>query len=51
MNSDDAVLILDYLVHIGRASVDSEGKVGWVYYPEVIEQRGASCARTNLEGS
>lgn len=27
-------LILDYLIVSGKVSVDSKGKIGWIYYPE-----------------
>jgi hypothetical protein len=32
-------LILDYLIISAKISVDSEGKIGWIYYPEDAEQR------------
>ena len=31
-------LILDYLIVSGKVSVDSEGKIGWIYYPENAEK-------------
>ena len=31
-------LILDYLIVSGKVSVDSEGKIGWIYYPEDVEK-------------
>ena len=31
-------LILDYLIVSGKVSVDSEGKIGWIYYPEKVEE-------------
>ena len=31
-------LILDYLIVSGKVSVDSEGKVGWIYYPKDVEK-------------
>lgn len=27
-------VIIDYLVSSKKVSIDSEGKIGWVYYPE-----------------
>ena len=27
-------VVLDYLLYSRKVSVDSEGKIGWVYYPE-----------------
>jgi hypothetical protein len=32
-------LILDYLIVSGKVSVDSEGKIGWIFYPEDVEKR------------
>ena len=32
-------LILDYLIVSGKVSVDAEGKIGWIYYPEDVEKR------------
>ncbi len=32
-------LILDYLILSGKVSVDSEGKIGWIFYPEDVEKR------------
>jgi len=32
-------LIIDYLVYSGKISVDSEGKIGWIYYPEEVKRR------------
>lgn len=31
-------LILDYLVESSKASIDSEGKVGWIYNPELVKR-------------
>ena len=31
-------LILDYLIVSGKVSIDSEGKIGWIYYPEKVEK-------------
>jgi hypothetical protein len=27
-------VVIDYLILSGKISVDSEGKIGWIYYPE-----------------
>lgn len=27
-------VVIDYLLQSGKISVDAEGKVGWIYYPE-----------------
>lgn len=32
-------LILDYLLISGKISVDAEGKIGWIFYPEEAEER------------
>jgi len=32
-------VILDYLIISTKISVDSEGKIGWIYYPEDVEKR------------
>ena len=26
--------IIDYLFHTNKISIDSEGKIGWIYYPK-----------------
>ena len=31
--------IIDYLLISGKISVDSEGKIGWIFYPEEAEKR------------
>jgi hypothetical protein len=31
--------VLDYLLVSGKISVDSEGKIGWIFYPEAAEKR------------
>jgi len=31
-------IILDYLIVSGKVSVDAEGKIGWIYYPEHVEK-------------
>jgi hypothetical protein len=32
-------LIIDYLLVSGKISVDSEGKIGWIFYPKEVEER------------
>jgi hypothetical protein len=32
-------LILDYLIVSGKVSVDSAGKIGWIFYPKDTEKR------------
>jgi len=32
-------LIVDYLLISGKISVDSEGKIGWIFYPDDAEKR------------
>ncbi|PIN95171.1 hypothetical protein COU53_00670 [Candidatus Pacearchaeota archaeon CG10_big_fil_rev_8_21_14_0_10_30_48] len=27
-------IIIDYLLETGKISVDADGKIGWIYYPE-----------------
>jgi hypothetical protein len=31
-------LIIDYLLYSGKISVDAEGKIGWIYYPEKVKR-------------
>lgn len=31
-------LIIDYLLYSNKISIDSEGKIGWIYYPEKVEK-------------
>ena len=31
-------LIIDYLLLSGKISVDTEGKIGWIFYPELIKK-------------
>ena len=31
--------IIDYLLISGKISVDAEGKIGWIFYPEESEER------------
>ncbi|MBU3913702.1 MAG: hypothetical protein KKB21_05340 [Nanoarchaeota archaeon] len=32
-------VIIDYLLVSGKISVDAEGKIGWIFYPEEAEKR------------
>lgn len=32
-------LIIDYLLVSGKISVDTEGKIGWIFYPQESEKR------------
>jgi len=32
-------IIIDYLIISRKISVDSEGKIGWIYYPRNVERR------------
>ena len=32
-------IVIDYLLLSGKISVDSEGKIGWIFYPEEAEKR------------
>lgn len=32
-------IIIDYLLLSGKISVDAEGKIGWIFYPEEAEKR------------
>ncbi len=38
-------VVIDYLLYSGKISIDKEGKVGWIYYPELTRKFHA---RTNL---
>lgn len=31
-------VIIDYLLESGKISIDSEGKIGWIYYPEKVKE-------------
>ena len=33
------LLILDYLLYSGKISIDSEGKLGGIFYPESVQNR------------
>ena len=32
-------VIIDYLLYSRKISIDSEGKIGWIYYPEKVDER------------
>ncbi len=32
-------IIIDYLLISGKISVDSEGKIGWIFYPKEAKER------------
>jgi len=32
-------IAIDYLIISGKISVDAEGKIGWIFYPEEAEKR------------
>lgn len=32
-------MIIDYLIVSGKISVDAEGKIGWIFYPEGAQKR------------
>lgn len=32
-------IIIDYLILSTKISVDTEGKIGWIYYPKNVEKR------------
>jgi hypothetical protein len=31
-------LTIDYLLYSGKISVDAEGKIGWIFYPEQVKK-------------
>ena len=31
-------LIIDYLIYSRKISIDSEGKIGWIYYPDKVQE-------------
>jgi len=31
-------VIIDYLLYSKKISIDSEGKIGWIYYPELARK-------------
>ena len=30
---------IDYLLYSRKISIDSEGKIGWIYYPKSVDKR------------
>ena len=32
-------LIIDYLLYSRKISIDSKGKIGWIYYPDEVDER------------
>ena len=38
-------VVIDYLLYSGKISIDQEGKIGWIYYPELARKYQA---RTDL---
>ncbi|MBU0762774.1 MAG: hypothetical protein KKD39_07080 [Candidatus Altiarchaeota archaeon] len=32
-------LIIEYLLYSRKVSVDAEGKIGWIHYPESVDAR------------
>ena len=32
-------IVIDYLLISGKISVDAEGKIGWIFYPEEAQER------------
>ena len=31
-------VIFEYLLHSRKMSVDAEGKIGWIYYPKLVDK-------------
>ncbi|MBI2452327.1 hypothetical protein HYV50_04610 [Candidatus Pacearchaeota archaeon] len=31
-------VVIDYLLYSGKISIDAEGKIGWIYYPEIVRK-------------
>ena len=31
-------VIIDYLLYSGKISIDAEGKIGWIFYPEKVNE-------------
>ena len=31
-------VVIDYLVYSRKISIDAEGKIGWIYYPEITRK-------------
>lgn len=34
-------IIIDYLLYSGKISIDAEGKIGWIFYPELARRYAA----------
>ena len=32
-------LIIEYLLYSRKVSVDAEGKIGWIHYPDSVDER------------
>ena len=32
------MVIIDYLLHSRKISIDAEGKIGWIHYPELARK-------------
>jgi len=32
-------VIIDYLLYSRKISIDDEGKIGWIYYPESVNEK------------
>lgn len=32
-------VVIDYLLYSRKISIDSEGKIGWIYYPGSVKER------------
>jgi|TARA_B100000315_G_C14427819_1_gene518705 hypothetical protein len=32
-------VIIDYLLYSKKISIDSEGKIGWIFYPKDVDER------------
>ena len=32
-------LIIEYLMYSRKISIDAEGKIGWIHYPESVDER------------
>lgn len=31
-------VVIDYLLYSRKISIDAEGKIGWIYYPEAVKE-------------
>ncbi len=32
-------VVIDYLLYSRKISIDAEGKIGWIYYPESVKEK------------